>query len=234
MRQVIVCGRERDCYLLGGGIHAIFLEGLGKGQVIVDVVEKARLDFPPVLHIVLAPTYGLGVRDEGALMLELGGSSENNAYGLSGPSTHNAVHKFGPGHCDTLHGTSLVNLQLGNGNEGRNVLGVFVPVYENRIVTDDAHSLGRNRGEAEEELSVVRLYEDRIALRKGRAYAAVNVHPLAAAIQHLDSHIGVPSSELFETTVAESEHINGLRLVPGVAEVVLLRCEGLFGKGIEG
>ena len=59
MRQVIVGSRERDCYLLSGGIQAIFLEGLGKGQVIVNIVEKAWFDLPPVLHIVLAPADGL-------------------------------------------------------------------------------------------------------------------------------------------------------------------------------
>ena len=101
-------------------------------------------------------------------------------------------------------------------------------MHEKRVIAYDAYTLGLDRGEAEEEFPVVRLDKYGIAFRKGRADGTVDIFPLSAAVEHLNPHIGVPSSELLEASVMEGYHIYGLRLIPGVSEVVLLRSEGLL------
>ncbi len=55
MREVIVRIGEPHRELFRRAVKPVLLEGLGKGEVIIDVVKQTRLTVPPVFHIALAP-----------------------------------------------------------------------------------------------------------------------------------------------------------------------------------
>ena len=88
--------------LLGRGVEAELLEGLGECQVVVDIVEKARLAVPPVLDVALTPADGDFFGNDGPAELELRRGAVDDAYGLPCPAAHDLVFECILGQGDGL------------------------------------------------------------------------------------------------------------------------------------
>ena len=91
--EVIIGIGEAQRKVFARAVQSELVERFREGEVVVDVVEQAGLLVPPVFDITFAPRNGLRVRNQGSLMLELGGRSVDHAYGLAGPAALDFVHQ---------------------------------------------------------------------------------------------------------------------------------------------
>ena len=79
--------------VLGRCVQTKLFKGLGKSEVVVDVVKETGLTVPPVLDVALAPADRNLFRDYCAAEFELCGSAVHYAYGLARPAALDLVHE---------------------------------------------------------------------------------------------------------------------------------------------
>ena len=72
------------------------LEGLRKGEVVVNVVKQAWFTVPPVLDVAFSPANGDFLRNYGSAELEFRGGTVNHPYCLSCPAALDLVHEGVP------------------------------------------------------------------------------------------------------------------------------------------